>query len=137
MDNQRFDRLSRHVGAQTSRRGALKAAAGGTLALLGLGAVSRTAAAITGFEGDVCASSVECREGLLCQGASSGLLGGLLAGGPYGPPGITDFPPFAPSSGVCRYRDGGCGNEGQACRRNDDCCNDDLECNNNRCRRRN
>ena len=137
MDNRRFDRLSRHVGAQTSRRGAFKAAAGGTLALLGLGAVSRKAAAVTGFNGDACDSSADCRDGLECRGASSGLLGGLLAGAPYGPPGVTDFPPFAPSSGVCRYRNG-CANEGQVCQRNDDCCNgEDLECDGNRCRRRN
>lgn len=135
MDNRRFDRLSRDVGAQTSRRGAFRAAAGGTLALLGLGAVSRRAAASTGFDGDACASTADCRAGLECQGASSGLLGGLLAGQPYGSPGITDAPPFAPSSGVCRNRNS-CARDGQACDRNDDCC-DGLECNNNRCRDRN
>ena len=137
MDNQRFDRLSRHVGQQTSRRGALKAAAGGTLALLGLGAISRRAAAASGFNGDACDTSADCGQGLECRGASTGLLGGLLAGAPYGPPGITDAPPFAPSSGVCRYRDG-CANEGQSCQRNDDCFNgENLFCGNNHCRRRN
>jgi hypothetical protein len=134
LDNRRFDRLSRHVGAQTSRRGAFKAAAGGALALVGLGAVSRKAAAQTGLEGDSCLSTADCRAGLECRGASSGLLGGLLAGQPYGPPGITDSPPFAPSTGVCRFRNN-CSREGQACNRNDDCC-DGLECNNNRCRNR-
>ncbi len=137
MDNQQFDRLSRHVGRQTTRRSALKAAAGGTVALLGLGAVSRKAAAVTGLNGDPCDTSADCRDGLECQGASRGLLGGSLEGAPYGPPGVTDVPPFAPSSGVCRYRNG-CANDGQSCNRNDDCCNgDNLECDNNRCRRRN
>jgi hypothetical protein len=138
VDNHRFDRLSRHVGRQTTRRGALKAAAGGTVALLGLGALSRAAAASTGFNGDACDTSADCRDGLECRGASRGLLGGSLEGAPYGPPGITSSPPFAPSSGVCRYRDGGCANEGQSCQNNDDCCNgEDLECGNNHCRRRN
>jgi hypothetical protein len=137
VDNQRFDRLSRHVGRQTTRRSALKAAAGGTVALLGLGAVSRKAAAVTGLNGDSCDTSADCRDGLECRGASRGLLGGSLEGAPYGPPGVTDVPPFAPSSGVCRYRNG-CANDGQACSRNDDCCNgENLECDNNRCRRRN
>ncbi len=135
MDSQRFDRLTRHVGKQTSRRDAIKATAGGTLALLGLGVLSRTAAAV-GFNGDACDTSADCRDGLECRGASRGLLGGTLEGAPYGPPGITDVPPFAPSSGVCRYRDS-CANEGQSCQRNDDCCNgENLECGNNHCRRR-
>jgi hypothetical protein len=136
LDNQRFDRLSRHVGKQTTRRGALKATAGGTLALLGLGAISRAAAASSGFNGDECFSSADCRDGLECRNASRGLLGGTLEGTQYGPPGITNFPPFAPSSGTCRYRNG-CASQGQACSRNDDCCNgENLECNSNRCRNR-
>ncbi|MGH2614999.1 MAG: hypothetical protein ACRDJC_07155 [Thermomicrobiales bacterium] len=137
MEANRFDRLSRHVGTQTSRRGMFKAAAGGSLALLGLGAVSRKAAAVSGFNGETCETSADCRTGLTCQGASRGLLGGTLAGANYGPPGATDLPLFVGSSGTCRYRDS-CANEGQSCQRNDDCCNgENLECANNHCRRRN
>ena len=135
MDNQRFDRLSRHVGKQSTRRGALKAAAGGTLALLGMGAISRTAAAATGFEDEPCMANTECRQGLFCQGGSTGILGGALADANYGPAGIS-LPVLTGRTGRCRYNNG-CANEGQACRRNDDCCNNsNLECNNNNCRRR-
>ena len=135
MDANRFDRLSQHVGKQASRRSMIKAAAGGAVALLGLGAVSRAAAAATGFNGDTCDASGDCRDGLVCQGASTGLLGGSLAGIPYGPPGIS-LPFLTGKSGTCRYRDG-CARNNQACRRNDDCCNgEDLFCDNNRCKKR-
>jgi hypothetical protein len=115
----------------------LKAAAGGTLALLSLGSVSRRAAAVSGFNGDSCETNADCRDGLTCQGASQGLLGGTLAGAPFGPPGTTSLPLFVGRSGTCRFQ-GGCADEGDSCQNNDDCCNgENLFCANNHCRRRN
>ena len=43
MDANRFDRFSRAVGERTDRREMLKTAAAGSLALVGLSAVSRAA----------------------------------------------------------------------------------------------
>jgi hypothetical protein len=134
MDATRFDRLSRRVGAQTDRREMLKAALGGTLALLGAGTLARdAAAAATGYNGDTCASAADCQIGLICQGSTSGLLGGALAGTPYGP-GI-ELPLISGRTGVCRYRDG-CAKSEQACRNTGDCCSGlGLHCHNNKCKR--
>lgn len=132
MDADRFDRLSRRVARQADRRSMFKVAAGGALALVGLKATRREAAADTGFEGDECFSGEDCREGLVCQGSSPGLLGGSLAGIPYGP-GVS-IPLTQGSTGRCRYHNEGCGRERQVCQRNDDCCSG-FSCPNNRCRR--
>lgn len=131
MDAERFDRLSRQIAGQADRRSIFKVAAGAALALVGAG-VARREASADGFEGDVCFSGDDCREGLVCQGASSGLLGGSLAGIPYGP-GVP-IPLTQGSSGRCRYHNEGCGREGQVCKNNDDCCSG-FSCPNNRCRR--
>jgi hypothetical protein len=76
----------------------------------------------------------DCRSGLTCVGGSRGLLGGTLAGTPYGPPGIT-LPVLTGREGRCRYQNACGGQQGDACRRADDCCNDDnLTCHSNHCR---
>ena len=132
MNAEHIDTLSRQVARQSDRRGLLKGAAGSALALLGLGRRERTAAASTGFEGDSCLSGADCREGLVCAGNSTGLLGGTLAGTPYGP-GLS-LPLLTGKTGRCRYHTEGCGREDQVCQNNDDCCAG-FSCPNNRCRR--
>jgi hypothetical protein len=109
-----------------------KTAAGGALALLGASALGRDAAALTGYDGDPCMTNGECREGLSCHGGSTGILGGSLAGGPYGPPGVT-LPVLSGREGRCRYQNSCGGRDGDGCRRSSDCC-DGFACNNNRCR---
>ena len=134
MDARRFDRLSRHVGQQTDRRRMIKAAAGGALGLLSLGTLRREAAAATGTEGDECVTNADCRTGLVCQGGSTGLLGGVVAEGPYGPPVASTL--FGPSPGRCRYRQG-CATSGQFCESDSDCCSgSNLVCRGRECQRR-
>ena len=74
MDANRFDNLARNVGEQSSRRTMIKAAAGTTLAMLGLGAVGRVAlgqdvqAEARGFRRDDCSWNANiCRRGLQCD----------------------------------------------------------------------
>lgn len=136
MDPNRFDRLSRRIGRQTDRRQLAKITAGGTLAVLGLGAVQHQARAVRGQEGDPCTTNGDCQTGLVCQGASRGLLGGLVAAGPYGPPSVASL--LGSTSGTCRYRDGSCAKSGQYCERTSDCCNGlNLVCQGHECQRRN
>src|SRR5262245_38676624 len=85
MDAEHFDDLSRQADRQSDRRRLLDGAPGSALALLGLGLRKRNAAASSGYEGDSCLSGADCREGLVCDGNSTGLLGWTLAGAPYGP----------------------------------------------------
>jgi hypothetical protein len=135
MDATRFDRLTRRVGRQTDRRGMLKAVVGGGLGLLGASVLGRGASADTGFEGDTCTSGADCKQGLVCEGASPGLLGGSLAGIPYGP-GV-EIPLVSGSTGTCRYHQGDrCGKVDQSCERTSDCCNGlGLTCRNKKCKR--
>ena len=137
MDPKRFDRLARHVGDQSDRRHIVKVAASGALALLGLGAARTRSQAASGRDGDSCSTSADCETGLICQGASSGLLGGIIAEGPYGPPAASSI--FGPREGTCRYRSGDdCARSGQYCRNNSDCCNGlNLVCRGQECQRRN
>lgn len=113
MDTNRFDNLSRLVGEQADRRRMLKTAAAGTLAMLGLGAVSRVAlgqdvSAEAGFEGQDCDSQDDCRRGLICNH----------------------------SRNRCEYRRNCGGKKGDACRNNGDCCkNKNLICRKRKCRR--
>lgn len=110
MDDVRFDDLSRSIGEQTDRRGMLKAAAGGTLALLGVGALGRAAAAqdvsaeSNGFDGDKCKNNNDCKKGLKCKG-----------------------------NGRCEYKKGCGGKKGDACKNNGDCCGK-LRCKNKKCK---
>ncbi|MFN8591973.1 MAG: hypothetical protein U0031_10990 [Thermomicrobiales bacterium] len=134
MDPRRFDQLSRQVGRQTDRRTIFKTVAGGALALVGLGAAQRQAGAVRGQEGDSCTSSGDCQTGLTCQGASSGLLGGILGSGVYGPPIASTL--FGATTGTCRYRSDNCARSGQYCERNSDCCNGlNLVCQGHECQR--
>lgn len=113
MDGNRFDNLSKTIGEQTSRRGMLKTAAGGTLAVLGLGALGRVAlgqdvtAESQGFKGDDCESDDDCRRGLICNSASR-----------------------------CEYTRNCGGRKRDACKKDNDCCNGkNLECKNRKCKR--
>ena len=137
MDDKRFDRLTRQVTQQTNRRTMLKTAMGGTLALLGLDGLAGQSEARnkrnnqsnrTGFEDDPCASNADCLEGLQCRGARTGLAPGFPISAPI------DIPVITGKEGTCEYKKACGGERGDACRRNDDCC-DDLTCDNNRCKR--
>ena len=127
MDANRFDRLSRTIADQSSRRNMIKAAAGSTLAVLGLSAVGRVAlgqdvnAEARGFRRDDCSRNADiCRRGLAC----------------------------APTTLTCEYlqtnsrRCGGDyrGRKGDECERASDCCKKkNLICDNDtdKCRRNN
>lgn len=135
MDPQRFDRFTREIGSRTDRRRVFRTVAAGALATLGLGTVGRRSRAASGKDGDSCSTSADCETGLICEGSSSGLLGGLIADGPYGPPAAATL--FGASDGTCRYRSDNCAKSGQYCDRNSDCCNGlNLECHGHECKRR-
>lgn len=136
MDDSRFDRLARQVGRQASRRTMVRTAAGGALALFGLGRATRQAGAQSGREGGNCFTDADCETGLLCEGVRPSFVGGLIADG-YGPPTAETL--FGPIPGTCRYRSGdNCARSGQFCRNDGDCCNGlNLVCRNDECQRSN
>jgi hypothetical protein len=124
VDGNRFDNLARNFGEQSSRRKMIKAAAGTTLAVLGMGAAGRAAlgqgvgAEARGFRRDDCSNNANiCRQGLECD----------------------------PDTLTCEYlqtksrRCGGKfrGKKGDDCESNSDCCRrKNLFCNDNeKCRR--
>ena len=130
MDDKRFDSLTRQVGQQADRRTMVKTALGGALAVLGIGVLDQQGEARTrnksrrnrrenetGYEGDECLTGDDCLTGLVCRGARPGVAPGFPT--PIGIPAITG------SAGTCKYRDNCGGERGDACRRNDDCCDDD------------
>ncbi len=115
VDGNRFDNLTRVIGAQTDRRSILKTATGGTLAMLGLGAISRVAlgqdveAESNGFKGDSCTANSDCKKGLICN----------------------------QNKDKCEYKSNCGGKKGQACKNNGDCCkNKNLKCQNRKCKRK-
>ena len=114
MDGNRFDALSRAIGEQTDRRAMVKAAAGGTLAALGLGSFASEALGqdvgieARGFKGKPCDTNRECRKGLKCNLTRN----------------------------KCEYKKNCGGKKNDACRRTKECCSG-LECRNRKCRRRN
>lgn len=117
MDANRFDTLTRAIGAQSNRRDMLKTAAAGTLAVTGLGALGRVAlgqdvsAEAQGFKGDECVNSDDCKKGLVCQTRSSG-------------------------NKRCEYKKNCGGKKNDACKNNGDCCkNKNLTCDNRKCKR--
>ena len=137
MDDKRFDSLSRQVGQHADRRTMVKTALGGTLALLGLGGLGQPSEARNrrnnngrrrGFEDDTCETSDDCRSGLRCQGAKTGIAPGF--------PTPIPIPVITGQSGTCRYRQGCGGEQGDACKNNGDCCNN-LTCDNNHCKENN
>jgi hypothetical protein len=134
MDPHRFDRLSRQIGRQADRRTIFRTAAGGALALLGVGAAQQRAAA-NGREGSSCFANDDCETGLICEGAGLSFLGQLIAAG-YGPPSAA--PLVGARAGTCRYRSGdNCARSGQFCRSDNDCCNGlNLVCRGSECERR-
>jgi len=135
MDAERFDRMTRTVAKSANRRTLLRSGAAGAMALLGMRAVREQAAANDGYDGSVCDTNADCRTGLICEGSSTGILGGSLAGTPYGP-GVS-IPLIDGKSGRCRYRDGdNCAKSGQTCERDSDCCNGlGLTCRGKKCSR--
>ena len=111
MDTNRFDNISRQVGEQTDRRGMLKTAAGGTLALLGMGALSRVALgqdveAEGGYKGQKCNKNKNCKKGLQCG-----------------------------NNGKCEYKKNCGGQKGDACKKTSDCCGG-FRCKNKKCKRK-
>jgi hypothetical protein len=142
VEDNRFDSLTRHVGRQTARRTMIKTAFGGTLALLGIGIVDQASEARrrnrnkstknrrsnqSGYEGDECASNDDCLKGLRCEGARTGI--------DPGRPTLIPLPVISGKPGTCRYQKGCGGEQGDACKRNGDCCSgDNLTCDNNRCK---
>ena len=138
MEDNAFDRLTRQVGQQPTRRTMVKTALGSALALVGLGRLAQQGETRRkrnnnrpqgGFEDDPCATDDDCRKGLRCQGARTGIAPGFPIQVPIAIPVVTG------AEGTCQYRQGCGGERGDACRRNDNCC-DDLICDNNRCQRR-
>ncbi len=116
MDDKRFDNLTRRIGAETSRRTMIKTAAGGTLAVLGLGSIARVAlgqdvsAEDQGFEGDDCDTSNDCKKGLVCK--------------------------LENTRKRCEYKKNCGGKKNDACKNNGDCCkNKNLKCQNRKCKR--
>ncbi|MCA9878881.1 MAG: hypothetical protein KC442_13910 [Thermomicrobiales bacterium] len=116
MDSNRFDNMSRQIGEQSDRRQMLKTAAGGTLALLGMGALSRVALgqdveAEAGYDGQKCKRDADCKKGLTCK---------INTGS---------------ERGRCRYKHGCGGKKKDACKKDKDCCGG-FECKNKKCRRK-
>ena len=115
MEADRFDRLTRNLGAQTGRRDMLKTAAASALALTGMGALGRVAfgqdveaESNKGFKGDKCNNNHDCKKGLKCN-----------------------------SNDRCEYKNNCGGKKGDACKNNGDCCkNDNLKCKNKKCKRK-
>jgi hypothetical protein len=148
MEDRDFDSLTRQVGEQADRRTMVKTALGGTLALLGIGGLSRQSEARnnnnnknngknnrranqTGYEDDPCATSADCLKGLRCQGARAGIDPGF--------PTLIDLPVITGKPGRCRYKKSCGGEQGDACKRKDDCCSNggqNLTCDNNRCKKK-
>ena len=117
MDAHRFDRVARIVGEQTNRRKMFKAAAGGTLSVLGMGALGRVAlgqdvSAEAGFKGQACVDSGDCRRGLVCDTTLT--------------------------NPRCKYKRNCGGKKSDACQNDGDCCKGrNLTCNNRKCKRNN
>ena len=115
MDANRFDRLSRTVGEQTTRRTMFKAAAASTLAVVGMGALGRAVAGQdvsieAGFEGDSCDVNKDCGRGLSCN---------------------TNL-----TNPRCEYPRSCGGKKGDACKNDNECCsNRNLGCQNRKCKR--
>lgn len=118
MDGNRFDAFSRMVGEQTDRRGMVKAAAGGALALLGAGALGRGAlgqevtAESRGFDGDQCKKNSDCKKGLRCDKNNN------------------------KNKGRCEYKKACGGKKGDACKNNGDCCKN-FKCKSKKCKKKN
>jgi hypothetical protein len=116
MDNNRFDNLTRYIGEQKTRRNMIKAAAGSTLAVLGMGAAGRVAlgqdvsTASTGYQNDACGGSGDCRRGLRCDTTLT--------------------------NPKCVYRRNCGGKKGDACKTDGQCCNGrNLTCDSRKCKR--
>lgn len=111
VDSNQFDNLSRHIGEQTDRRGMLKTAAGGAMALLGLGALGRAVgaqdvSAEAGYKGQNCNKNSNCKKGLKCG-----------------------------NNGRCEYKKSCGGQKNDACKKTNDCCGG-FRCKNKKCKKK-
>ena len=106
MDTDRFDDMTRDVGEQTHRRGMLKAAVGGALGLLGLGALGDVVLARKGFRNDKCKKSKDCKKGLRCN-----------------------------HNNRCKYKKNCGGKKNDACKKNKDCCGG-FKCRGQKCKKK-
>jgi hypothetical protein len=107
MDADRFDDLTRDVGEQTDRRGMFKAAVGGALGLLGLGALQETVLAGKGFKNDRCKKNSDCKKGLRCN----------------------------KNKDKCKYEKNCGGKKNDACQKNKDCCSG-FKCKGKKCKKK-
>jgi hypothetical protein len=114
MDANRFDRLTRAMGAARNRRQMAKTAGAGVLAAVGMTALGRATlgqelqAESQGFKGDDCDVNQDCRRGLLCN----------------------------QSSFTCQYKRNCGGKKNDACQGTAQCCNGkNLVCRNKKCKR--
>jgi len=108
VDRNRFDCLTRSLGAASTRRNAMKLAVAGGLGALGLAGAAETLAKCDGA-GKSCRKNKNCCRGLRCN------------------------VPVGAVTGTCEYK-GGCGKKNQYCKDNRDCCGG-LRCVNNTCQR--
>ena len=125
MDSNHFDRITRIVGAESTRRSAVRGLAAGLLGVTGLGTVVQKIEARRrgrnnnkrtrcGRQYYGCNNDNECCNGLICQELKN----------PYAE---------AEFKGTCAYRRG-CGKKNDFCGKNRDCCRN-FRCRNKRCRR--
>lgn len=107
LDADRFDCMTRSLGAETSRRGIAKALAGaalaGVAAPLGLSALDAYAKNCNG-KGGKCKKNGDCCKGLKCK-----------------------------NNGKCKYKNSCGGKKGQYCKKNKDCCSG-LKCKGKKCK---
>jgi hypothetical protein len=125
VDHNHFDRVTRIVGAESTRRAALRGLALGLLAATGLGTAVQESSARRkrrnnnrrsrcGRQYYGCNNDNDCCHGLICKDLQN----------PYSE---------AEFKGTCAYRRG-CGKKNDFCGKNRDCCRN-FRCRNKRCRR--
>jgi hypothetical protein len=109
LDSERFDCLTRSLGAETSRRNIAKALAGvalaGALAPFGVDAAPE-AAKRCGGKHDKCKKNKDCCKGLKCK-----------------------------HNGKCKYKNSCGGKKNDYCKKNSDCCSG-LKCQGHKCKKK-
>ena len=115
MENTRFDRLARFVGAAGSRRAALRGLAAAMLGFAGLRAAGEADARRCGAQYAGCNNENDCCTGLICKELTN-------------PNAQSNF------KGTCAYKRG-CGKRNDFCRSNRECCRQ-FRCRGQRCKRR-
>lgn len=123
MDSTHFDRLTRSVGAATTRRAALRGLAAGLIGVAGIGAgltetdARKRSKGRCGKREQGCKTKKDCCEGLICKKIQ--------------PAGEAVSEAF---DNVCAYKRG-CGKKNAYCDKNRDCCSK-FVCQRHRCKRR-